>query len=136
MSARLDDETFMARFADGTLDTGDFHHRDHVRMAWLYVRRWPIAEAIARFDADLRRFAEAKGAPKLYHATITWAYLLLVHERMPADGAGSWEAFAEAHRDLLGWKPSVLDRYYRDATLWSDRARRTFVMPDRLAPRA
>lgn len=134
MTRTLDDETFMARFADGTLEAGEFRHRDHVRMAWLYVRRWPVAEAAARFTADLQRFAEARGAPALYHATITWAYLLLVHERVQAGKAGTWEAFAEAHPDLLSWKPSVLDRYYHEATLWSERARRWFVMPDRLAP--
>jgi hypothetical protein len=37
-----------------------------------------------------------------------------------------------AHPDLLAWKPSVLEaRYYREETLWSDRARQTFVLPDR-----
>lgn len=36
------------------------------------------------------------------------------------------------HADLLAWQPSILDRYYRAETLDSDRARRTFVMPDRL----
>jgi hypothetical protein len=30
------------------------------------------------------------------------------------------------------WKPSILARYYRDETLSSARAKRTFVMPDRL----
>ena len=134
MISHLDDDAFMARFADGTLASDDFHHRDHVRMAWLHIRRWPLAEAIARFDVDLRRFAEAKGAPKLYHATITWAYVVLVHERAQDRPADDWGAFAAAHPDLLSWRPSVLDRYYEEATLRSDRARRVFVMPDRLAP--
>ena len=48
--------------------------------------------------------------------------------------AKSVEAFAARHPDLLSWKPSILDRYYRDETLWSERARQTFVMPDRLVP--
>jgi hypothetical protein len=129
----LPDQVFMARFVEGTLDTHHFRHRDHVRMAWLYVRRWPFAEAVARFNADLQRFAIAKGAPNLYHATITWAYLLLVQERAQ-DGPEQWDAFADAHPDLLAWKPSILDRYYHETTLWSERARRTVLMPDRLAP--
>ncbi|MDP1568804.1 MAG: hypothetical protein Q8L86_02275 [Vicinamibacterales bacterium] len=134
MTAPLDDDTLMTQFAEGSL--GEFPHRDHVRMAWLYLRRWPLAEAAARFMADLQRFAAAKGAPMLFHATITWAYLVLVHERMHGSEAGTWESFATAHPDLLTWKPSVLDRYYHEATLWSDRARATFVLPDRLAPGA
>ena len=71
--------------------------------------------------------------PGLYHATITTAYLTLVAERMAAGPEAPWEAFAAAHGDLLRWKPSVLDGYYSADRLWSDLARRQFLMPD-LAP--
>jgi hypothetical protein len=56
----------------------------------------------------------------------------LVHERQTATGAEDWPAFAARNGDLLAWKPSVLEsRYYREETLWSARARETFVLPDR-----
>ena len=84
------------------------------------------------FDDFFGRAAEAAGKPGLYHETITWAYVLLVHERRAATGAEDWPAFAARNPDLLAWKPSVLEaRYYREETLWSDRARETFVLPDR-----
>ena len=120
-------------FRAGTLANDAFHHRDHVRMAWLYVRTHGPAHAVTRFIDDLRAFAAAKGVPRLYHATITTAYLTLVAERMAAGPEGPWEAFAAAHGDLLRWKPSVLDGYYSADRLWSDLARRQFLMPD-LAP--
>ena len=44
----------------------------------------------------------------------------------------SFEEFATKNPDLLQWRPSALDRYYRNETLGSDLARRTFVRPDRL----
>ena len=72
----------------------------------------------------------------MYHETITIAYVLLISERLDGAGAASalpWTTFAEQHADLLEWNPSILERYYTSETLWSDRARRTFVMPDRLA---
>ena len=34
--ARLNDEEFLQAFEDCTLE--EFHHADHVRMAWLYLR--------------------------------------------------------------------------------------------------
>ena len=46
----------------------------------------------------------------------------------------SWDRFAAAHPDLLAWQPSILDRYYSPGTLSSARARRVFVMPDRVEP--
>lgn len=125
------EETELVRgFEECTLPSDAFHHRDHVRLAWIYLRRHPALEALRRFAEGLRRFATAHGHPGLYHETITWAFLFLIHERM-ADGepAETWEAFAQRNPDLLTWKPSILDRYYGKDVLASERARRIFVMP-------
>ena len=130
---RLDDREFLAAFEGGSLPEGCFHHRDHVRLAWIYLRSLPPAQALSRFSEGLRRFAARFGKSGLYHETITWAYLILIRERMERGGtAQSWEEFASDNPDLLAWKPSILDAYYREETLRSDLARRVFVLPDRL----
>ena len=127
----MDDQALLAAFESATLET--FHHADHVHMAFLYLSQYPAPEALARFSSALARFATAKGKPGLYHETITWAYFLLIRDRMArAAGRPSWEAFAAANPDLLNWKESVLKKYYREETLASDLARATFLMPDRL----
>jgi len=126
----MTDDDFAHRFEACTLPNSEFHHRDHVRLAWIYLRRHPALDALARFTAGLQRFAAFHGHPGLYHETITWAYLFLIHERMADSPAGeSWEEFAARHPDLVTWKPSILDRYYAPETLRSDRARRLFVLP-------
>jgi hypothetical protein len=126
----MTDADFLRSFEDGTLPSAAFHHRDHVRLAWLYLRRLPAPAALGRFTEGLKRFAAAKGKPGLYHETITWAYLLLIHERMARAAADTWEEFARRNEDLLLWNPSILDRYYHQETLGSELARRVFVMPD------
>jgi hypothetical protein len=133
--APVSDDTLIQIFEAGEEPPGGFHHREHVRVAWHYLRSRPMPEALARFSAMLRRFAIARGTPNLYHETITTAFVLLINERLD-DGnrALPWPEFAERHSDLLSWKPSILDRYYHPETLDSERARRTFVLPDRLAP--
>jgi hypothetical protein len=114
-----------------TLAGSEFHHADHVRLAWIYLRDYPLLEAIARFTTVLRRFAAHHGAAGKYHETITWAYLLLIHERMRQDGAPcDWEGFRAANADLLTRKPSILERYYTVQMLASERARKSFVLPD------
>ena len=128
----LDDTTLLREFEAGTLPASTFHHREHVRVAWLYLKKEPPLTALARFAEGLQRFAAAHGQAGLYHETITWAYLLLIRERMEREGSGAtWEEFAAHNPDLLSWKPSILDRYYRPETLGSELARRVFVMPDR-----
>ena len=134
-AAPLDDREFVEAFESGALSAGAFHHRDHVRLAWLYLRRLPPASALAKFSDGLRRFAASAGKAGLYHETITCAYLLLIRERMERGGrAESWSEFAAANADLMTWKPSILDRYYLEGTLASDLARRVFVLPDRVSP--
>ena len=118
-------------FVDTTLPSDEFHHQQHVEVAWLFVRQYGMPAALAEFTAAIKRFADAKGAPGLYHETITWAFLLLIAERQAKCGAGRWEDFAAANPDLLVWKPSILERYYSRDALKSDLARRVFVFPDR-----
>jgi hypothetical protein len=134
--AELTDDELLAGLIDTTLPTELFHHRQHVRAAWLFVRRYGMPDALSEFSDALRRFADAKGATTLYHATVTWAYLLLIHERQQRNPTMHWTTFAAENADLLVWKPSILDLYYRPDTLWSDLARRTFVMPDRIDARS
>ena len=131
----IDDAALVRSFEAGELPEGGFRHPDHVRVAWWYLLRYPLPQAIAIFSEGLRKFAVARGKPEMYHETITIAFLLLISERLDGAGAPSalpWSAFAEQHADLLAWNPSILERYYTPETLWSERARRTFVMPDRL----
>ena len=122
----------LQRFSDTTLPAGDFHHQQHVQVAWLFVLKYGMPAAIGEFTAAIKRFADAKGATGLYHETITWAFLLLIAERQARDPAATWEAFAAANADLLVWKPSILERYYSKELLASELARRTFLMPDRI----
>ena len=128
----MSDDEFIADFENGSLAHESFHHAEHVRMAFLYLCRYPTLEALQRFSCSLRNFASAKGKPELYHETITWAFVLLIRERMArAGGPPTWTEFAANNSDLLSWKNSALRKYYRDETLASDLARSTFLFPDK-----
>jgi hypothetical protein len=136
MDSADEDRRLLEGFEKGSLPEGAFRHCDHVHVAWLYLRELPPAAALDRFSAGLKRFAAAKGKTGLYHETITWAYLLLIRERMERVGGRTWNEFAGRNPDLLTWRPSILNAYYREETLWSDLARRVFVLPDRVSGRA
>ena len=128
----MTDEQFIASLEDCTLDNAAFHHADHVRMAFLYLQRHPVIEALQRFSAALARFAASRGKPERYHETITWAFLLLIHERMARGGEQGWAEFSASNVDLLDWNGNILKKYYCEETLASDLARTTFVFPDRM----
>jgi hypothetical protein len=128
----MTDDEFIASFENCSLANESFHHSDHVRMAFLYLRRYPALEALQRFSTSLARFAASNGKPKLYHETISWAFLLLIRERLArTESQQTWTEFAASNPDLLNWKDNVLKKYYRGETLSSDLARTTFLFPDR-----
>jgi hypothetical protein len=130
----MTDQELIASFESGSIPATAFHHADHVRTAFAYLRHYPVLEALQRFSAGLKHFAKAQGKENLYHETITWAYLFLINERISrAAHSLSWEQFASDNPDLLTWKNSVLRRYYTDETLRSNLAKQLFVFPDKLA---
>ncbi len=103
-----------------------------MRVVWLSLSTRSVLRTLEWFPAALRRYADSVGKPDLYHETITWALVLLIHDRKRRGSpASSWEKFAADNPDLFLW-PGVVERYYRRATLESREAREFFVLPDRL----
>src|SRR5437016_4732702 len=92
-------------FERGKLE--QFHHSDHVRMAFEYLCHYPALEALGRFSDALRRFAAAQGKPHLYHETITWAYVLIIRQRMAQSANQEWDEFAQNNPDLFVWLKPV-----------------------------
>jgi hypothetical protein len=128
----MQDEELIEPVENCTLPAQDFHHRDHVKLAWLYLKRHSALEALEKFSEGIKRFAAFNGKATRYHETITWAFIFLINERMASmTEEATWQEFAESNADLLDWQKSILKQYYRDETLQSELARRIFLLPDR-----
>ena len=124
----MNDSEFIRRFEANDLD--GFSHRDHIRLAFAYARRGGVRAAIdgAR---GIRRFAEAHGATRKYHDTMTVAWARVVG-RLAVDSAPlPFGAFLDAHPELL--RRDLLSAHYSEGLLFSEQARASFVEPD-LAP--
>src|ERR1700688_1208571 len=125
-------DELIAQFERGATPPESFHHADHVRLAFEYLSRYSVLEALERFSEALKRFAAAQGKARLYHETITWTYMFLIRERIARFGPlQTWNEFGERNPDLLVWKGGVLSALYRQKPLASAVARHTFVLPDR-----
>ena len=124
-------DELVERFEGGAIPSDAFHHADHVRLAFAYLCGYPVLPALEKFTGALKRFAVAHGKTQLYHETITHAYFFLIRERMARRESATWEEFAHHNADLLTWRPGILSRYYREATLHSDLARAVFLFPDK-----
>jgi hypothetical protein len=123
----LADDEFAAAVERCEAPNSGFHHRDHLRLAWIYLRRYGPREAGLRIAATIRRFAAHHGQSARYHETMTQGWLLLV----AAARGDSFEEAIEANPRLLD--QASLGTYYSAGLLASDEARVRFVPPD-LAP--
>jgi hypothetical protein len=128
----MTDHELLEQFEQLTLPLECLRHPEHVRIAYLYLTKLPVLEALQTFSAALKSFAAAHGKASLYHETITWAYIFLIHERRArSEKAQDWDEFARNNADLLTWKNGILTRFYKEETLASDIAKRIFIFPDR-----
>ena len=115
-------------FLNGAVRPEDFHHADHVRVAFEILRRCDFSEAALTYSAGLKRIAARAGDPGAYHETITIAFLSLIAERCAAAAYRDYAAFAQANGDLLD--KSALSKWYAPERLASPIARKTFILPE------
>ena len=122
----MTDGEFARAFEAGEISNADFHHRDHVRLAWFYVRRYGTEEADQRIAAAIRNFAGRHGKLDKYHHTMTIAWMRLVS---PAAALASFDTVTGAFPRLFD--KTYLSEFYSDELLSSDAAKKTFVEPDK-----
>lgn len=130
-----EDLAFAEAVENCTFPGADFHHREHVRLAWVYLLRFGAEAAERRIEETIRRYAAAQGATQKYHHTITLAWMRLVEAALEASPEeGEFPAFAAAHPELF--QAEALERHYTKARLRTEEARAGFVAPDRAPLRA
>ena len=126
----MSDVDFLAPLQVILARDGRFGHRQHLELAWQYVRAAPLDEAEGNMHAAVRRVAALHGAPGTYHVTLTTFWLRLVALHMADRVDGAFEGFISANVGLLD--KSLAIRHFCDSTLFSDAARSLWVEPDRL----
>ncbi len=124
------DREFLHAFERCDIAPENFRHRDHVRLAYVYLTQHDADTTLTEIRSGLQRFLAHAGAPPAtYHETITRAWVLAVehfmHETAPTS---SFEQFAAAAPRLFA--PGAMETHYTRERLWSDEARTRFVEPD------
>jgi len=123
-----DQAELLRSFEARDLDPGGFRHLHHVAVAYEMLRKYDFMEAAARYADNIRDIADKAGAVGKFNATITFAYMSLIAERMATTEHGTYEEFIARNPDL-GSK-HVLSKWYAPERLQSDLARSIVLLPD------
>lgn len=126
----LCDDDFLARFNELTLPVEAFNHLGHLRVAWIYLRRFPRPEATELVCRGIARFAAHAGAAHKFHRTMTEAFVRIMAHSGACDPDLGLDDFLAANPQLVSAAQQVLAHYYSSAQLATPQARSTFVPPD------
>jgi hypothetical protein len=125
----MNDREFLKAFHESTLSSKDFRHRDHLRLAWLVLRRHGLEEAIPILSNGIRQFAESKGAGTMYNETLTQFWIRFVNHAIQTDySPQEFEQFVDAFPALLNKHLPYF--HWRRETLLGNRARSDWLEPD------
>jgi hypothetical protein len=122
------DEQFLAAFTAGQIANQDFHHRDHLRLAWIQICRLGLTDASEAVTTAIRQFAARHGHGDRYHETMTRFWLRVV-------GMGISRHPTLHFSELLAAEPHLLDKnlpyhHWSLELMGSDEARQRWRDPD------
>lgn len=129
----MNDEEFLKQFESSTWPLEEWHHKQHIKVAYLYLCRYPFDAAMDRIREKIKAYNKAQKIPDApdrgYHETMTQAWMRLVYltlcEYGPAETA---DAFYERSPQLSQLK--TLRLFYSREVFMSPRAKVEFVEPD------
>jgi hypothetical protein len=129
----MDDEAFLQQFETAAWPLKDWHHQQHIKVAYLYLRRYPFDTAMAKIRDGIKVYNAAHKVPEGltsgYHETMTQAWMRLVHftlcEYGPAENA---DGFYEQSPQLQQKK--ILRFFYTKEVFQTPQAKAEFVEPD------
>ena len=123
-----DYSSMLRDLTSGTLAPEGFSHADHVGVAYEALSRSDFFDAAAQIATGLRTLAHRAGVPGKFNATITWAFLSLIAERMARTGHRDAADFLRRNPDLTD--RGALRLPYSAERLASDLARSVALLPD------
>jgi hypothetical protein len=123
------DPDFLRAFEDLSFPADQFHHREHLRVAWLYLKSSDATRAAERMSVGIRRFAQYHGATGKYHHTLTLFWMRQVAAAMVETPEGwGFEEFLSAHPGLSDKRLPA--QYYSPDLLEAPGARDGWVEPN------
>ena len=129
----MNDDEFLRQFESCTFPHAEWHHREHVKLAYLYAVRYGLDGAANKLRDGIRAFNAATNTPDTptrgYHETMTQAWLRIVHTTIQEYGTSATaDEFFETHPQLSQKK--ILRLFYSPELFMAPHAKYEFVEPD------
>lgn len=97
----MSDDEFLRQIEDCTLPTEAFTHRNHVRLAWLYLNDRSGGDPNERVAVTIERFATSIGKATKFDRDLTLQWMRRVESAIALTPSASFDEFLVHHPELM-----------------------------------
>lgn len=120
--------TLLEDFLHDTISPADFDHKSHVQVGFEVLKRHDFIHAHAAYVTHLKDLTRRAGMESKFNATITFAAMSRIAERVAGHEDEDWDEFIARNPDLL--RASTLTAGYAPSRLTTPLARAIPLLPE------
>ena len=128
----LPDSEFEQQFINCELNPEIFTHEAHLRLAWIYIKKYGIEQAETNIPRQLREYVKSVGAENKYNTTLTLAAIKAVYHFILKSDANSFREFIIEFPRLKNNFRELMACHYGVDIYNSQKAKMKFLEPDLL----
>ncbi|CAM1359115.1 hypothetical protein [Tenacibaculum xiamenense] len=127
---QLSDSEFIEQFTKGTLNPELFNHEAHLRLAWLYIKKFGVKQAEKDIQKQLLNFDVIVGKGDKYHTTLTIVSIRIVNHFMQKSRSNNFLNFINEFPQLKLEFRELINTHYSYDIFESEKAKIKFLEPD------
>ncbi len=129
---QFDDITFESKFEKGNLPPSLFTHEAHLRLAYIYLRKYGVKKAAKKISHEIEQFDRLHGRGDKFNKTITVAAIKVVYHFIGKSKSKDFKSFIQEFPRLKAAFKELLHTHYSPDIFTSKTAKVKFVEPDLL----
>lgn len=126
----LSDTEFENQFINCNLDPSIFNHAAHLRLAWIYIKKYGLAKAEELIQDQLKKYVAHVGAKDKYHTTLTIVAVKAVAHFIQQSNQSNFKEFIKMHPQLISNFKGLINSHYSFDIFVNDKARKVYLEPD------
>lgn len=126
----LNDTEFEQSFENCSLEPSLFDHEAHLRLAWLYIKKYGEKRAVDKTCVEIRQFDKQHGSGNKFNATVTIASIKTVQHFIQKSISENFNDFIQEVPRLKNAFKALLDQHYGIDIFSSKKAKVSYIEPD------
>ena len=106
----LTDRQLEINFEHGLLHPRFFTHETHLRLAWIHIRKYGVAQAMLNLCDQISRFDQVSGTGMKYSPSLTITAVKLIGMEMEKFNCSDFKEFISRSPELMYNFKALIDR--------------------------